>query len=245
METNKFNHEEVEIDLKQILLILLDKIGIIIIVAMLFGLCAFMYTKFMVQPIYQSTTEIYVRINDNDSSSNSTYTDLQTSNILTKDYQVLIVSRPVLETVIAQLDLDMSSSALGSLITVTGVTDTRFIDISVKNVDPWMAKNIADAVRDASIDQIKKIMDIDVVTNAEGDLPTSPVSPSIPRNVAIGVILGVLLSVAIIVIKFMVDDTLKTPEDVEKYLGISVLSSIPMVASERNKKRKKIKASKI
>jgi capsular polysaccharide biosynthesis protein len=238
METNNIQNEA-EIDLKQILGAIIDKIGLIIVVGILAGIIAFMYTKFMIDPIYQSTTQIYVR--SKAETNANTYTDLQTSNILIKDYQVTITSRPVMDKVIEKLDLNMSSDSLASMVTVAGITDSRYINISVKSKDPLEAKRIVDAVRDESKEQIKAIMEIDVVTNAEGNTPTAPVSPSMSRNVAIGIILGVFVTAGIIVVRFMMDDTIKTPEDIENILGISVLSSIPIVDSSKVKKRKKLK----
>ena len=240
METNNIQNEA-EIDLKQILHAILDKIGLIIVVGILAGIIAFMYTKFMIDPIYQSTTQIYVRSKAETNTSTNTYTDLQTSNILIKDYQVAITSRKVMDNVIEKLDLNMNSDSLASMTTVAGITDSRFINISVRSKDPLEAKRIVDAVRDESKEQIKAIMEIDVVPTSEGDTPTSPVSPSMNRNIAIGIILGVFLTIGIVVVRFMMDDTIKTPEDLENILGISVLSSIPIVDSNRSKKKKKLK----
>ena len=66
-------------------------------------------------------------------------------------------------------------------------------------------------------------------------------SPSIRKNGIIGVLLGVLLSVAIILIAYISNDTVKTQEDVEKYLGLSVLGTIPLTETDRKKKKKKLK----
>ena len=85
-------------------------------------------------------------------------------------------------------------------------------------------------------------MDVDSVkTVEEANLPDSPSSPSVMRNTLIVAILGILISAGIIILVFMLDDTVKTPEDVETYLGLNVLASIPVYdgANAKNKKRVK------
>lgn len=171
-----------------------------------------------------------------------TYNDLQTGSQLTKDYAELVKSRPVLEEVISVLNLDMDTEELADKITVTTPTDTRVMSINVRDAEPKQARDIADAVRQAVGIQIQDIMDVDSVkTVEEANLPDSPSSPSVMRNTLIGAILGILISAGIIILVFMLDDTVKTPEDVETYLGLNVLASIPVYdgANAKNKKRVK------
>ena len=126
------------------------------------------------------------------------------------------------------------------MITVENAPDTRILTIRVESEDPKEAKAIADAVRESVSIQIPKIMDADSVnTIEEGNLPTSPSSPNLMKNMALGGILGIVLAIGIIVLIYVLDDTLKTPEDVENFLGLNVLTSIPV--SEGFKKSKKVK----
>lgn len=57
----------------------------------------------------------------------------------------------------------------------------------------------------------------------------------------IGGVLGVLLVCVIILIQYLMDDTIKSSEDVEKYLGLSTLALIPVASDESGKKKKKKK----
>ena len=85
-------------------------------------------------------------------------------------------------------------------------------------------------------------MDIKSInTVEEGDLPISPISPSILKNTILGILIGLVLVVAIVIINFLVDDTIKTPEDIEKYLELSVLASIPKIEDNHSSRRKKSK----
>lgn len=230
METNiNMQNDEVEIDLKEILFILLDKLIVILLVGVLCAGLAFLGTKLFITPKYQSQTSIYV-MNQKEESTISA-NDYVASNYMTKDYENLITSRPVMEQVIADLQLEFTVAELVSMITVENVTDTRIIEITVTDTDSFRARVIADAVRVASAIKIKEVMGIeDVNMVEEASLSSTPVSPNVFKNMIIGGALGVILTIAIIVIAHITDDTIKSPDDIEKYLGISTLASIPVMS---------------
>ena len=158
---------------------------------------------------------------------------------------ILVKSNPVLDKVIADLNLKMSTSELAGKISVSTPTDTRILTIAVNDKDPMMAKKIADAVREASKAQIQSVMGIETVNTVEdAKLPESPISPNTKMNILIGFALGFIIAVAVIIIRFILDDTIKAQEDVEKYLGLSVLGLIPELETTDNKKKKKKKKNK-
>lgn len=242
----EIDKEELTIDLVELFKALWSKIHIIILSGILVALLAFVGTKLLITPTYTSVTKVYV-LTRQDSNASVTYSDLQTSSQFMKDYMELVKSRPVLEQVIAVLNLDKSVGELESMISVsTTQTDTRILSISVESEDPKEAKEIADAVRESAGIQITKIMDADAVNTVEdGNLPTAPSSPNTLKNTALGGILGIFIAMGIIVLIFILDDTIKTSDDVEKYLGLTVLTSIPIQeGSGKSKKNKGISAKK-
>ena len=244
METENRN-DEVEIDLREIFAILLDKLAVIVLAAVLCAAVAFTFTKFLISPVYQASTQVYVTNNKLTTTDQINVSDLQSSNYLTKDYMILVKSNPVLDKVIADLNLKMSTSELAGKISVSTPTDTRILTIAVNDKDPMMAKKIADAVREASKAQIQSVMGIETVNTVEdAKLPESPISPNTKMNILIGFALGFIIAVAVIIIRFMLDDTIKAQEDVEKYLGLSVLGLIPELETTDNKKKKKKKKNK-
>ena len=160
--------------------------------------------------------------------------------MLTKDYMELVKSRPVLEKAISKLKLDMEPEELAEMITTETPTDTRIMSISVTDDDPKEAKQIADTLRKAVSVQITEIMNADSVnTVEEGNLPTSPSSPNVKKNMMLGALLGLVISMGFVVLIFILDDTVKTPDDVEKYLGLNVLTSIPIQEGRSAPKRAK------
>jgi len=231
METNVNiqANDEVEIDLKEIMFLLLDRLIVILLVGVLAAGLAFLGTKFLITPKYQSTTSIYIMNQNDESKVNAS--DYTTSNFMTKDYEELITCQPVMEQVIADLDLDFSVEGLKSMITIENKQDTRILYITVTDTDPARARQIADAVRSTSAVKIKDIMKIeDVNTISSANLSSTPVSPNVFKNMIIGAALGIIIAIAVIVIMHITDDTIKSPDEIEKYLGISTLATIPVMS---------------
>ncbi len=233
---NNRENDEMEIDLKEICCLLLDRIGIICLSAVILAAAGFIVSRFVMTPQYVSETQIYVLSRQNE--NNVTYSDLQMGSQLINDYAVLIKSRTVLEEVVRELNLEMSAGALGNKISVNPLTDTRILSITVTDPNPETARSIADAVQAAAAVHIKEVMDIEAVNVvAAASLPTAPSSPSVRRYTLMGGVIGIVLSAGIIVVRFLLDDTIKTPDNVERYLGMSTLASIPMAEEEGKKKK--------
>ena len=222
MGKDNVQNEEIEIDIGHILSILWDKIMVIIATGIIVGLGAFLVAKFFITPQYESETKLYVLNRANDSA-----TTLSTQ--LTKDYKILVTSAPVMNEVIKELKLDMKASQLASSISVDTPSDTRVLQITVVSDDPYQAKKIADCVAKVSSQKICDIMKIEQVNVIEeGSLSETPAFAVVQKWTIIGALAGIVLSAAVIVIKSMLDDTVKTTEDVEKYFDLSTLAVIPI-----------------
>lgn len=232
------NNEEIEIDLGEVFHLLVSKLGIIILSGIILGLVSIVGTMLLITPQYQSTTKIYV-LSKQDSST-LTNQDMQTSTLLTKDYAELIKSRTVTEGVIAQLNLKMTHDQLLKKLSVDTQTDTRIISIIVRDPDPYTASEIANAVRDVAAGHIQQVMDIEAVNIVEtANIPSEKASPSLSKNGIIGGLLGVFLAIAVIMVIYITNDTIKAPEDVDRYLGLSVLGNIPLMDRETKSKKQK------
>ena len=240
MENHHDNAEEIEIDLLEIANVLIHKAVVIILLGVAFAVAGFIGTKVFMSPVYTSTTKMVVLTKEN--NGNITNSDLQASSSLSKDYAELIQSRTVLEGVINELGLDTSYEGLLNTISVSIPDETRIITISVTDENPSEAAEIADAIRNASAEHIQAVMDTEAVNVVDmANIPESPSSPDTRLNTLISAAVGVLLGIAIVVLRYMLDDTIKTAEDVEKYLGLSTLGNIPTEEVKSRKKRKKQK----
>lgn len=235
---NQRGNDTIEIDLLEIIHILLSKFWIILGAGLLAAVIGFVISKFVLTPIYESTTKIYI-LNKSENAA-VTYSDVQMGTQLTKDYAELINSRYVLETVIEQLALtDMEYKDLLKKVGVTTPTDTRIVSITVTDIDPQQAQAIADCIREVAGEHIQNVMDIDAVNVVEeANLPTVKAGPSVIKWTALGGILGVFLVCSVILIHYLLDDTIKSSEDIEKYLGLSTLALIPIAPGENDGRQK-------
>lgn len=226
-QNNRDNRDDViEIDLVELLGVILHNLWIIIVSGVIVAAVALLVSYFIITPKYESVTKIYVISKTN--ADTMTYSDLQAGSTLTKDYKELVKSRPVLEEVLAETGIDVELKDLEEQITVEVPTDTRIVSITVEDKDPYEARIIADSVRIAASKHIQEVMDTEAVNVVEeASLPIEKSSPSILKNTAIGYAVGLFLAIAIVMINYIMDDTIKTPDDVEKFLGVSVLGSIP------------------
>jgi len=230
-----------EIDLLKVLQAIKRRLLLIIFLGLLFG-CAFAaVTKFFITPTYTSTSKMLVLSKETTISS---LADLQLGSQLTKDYTILIQSRPVLTDVIDNLDLEMDYKELRKKLDVTNPSDSRILEISIVDPDPYLAKKIVDEISYVSADYIAEKMEVSTPSIIEdGEIPFEKTSPSMRKNVAIGFLLGILLGCAIAVISDLMNDAIVTEEDVEKYLGLITLASVPEKDTKKSgrSKRKKVK----
>ena len=232
------NNDEIEIDLGEVFHLVISKLGVIILSGILLGVLSIIGTMLFITPKYESTTKIMV-LNKQDNNT-LTSADMQTSTQLTKDYAELIQSRTVLEGVIAQLNLDMTYKKMLNKVSVETSSDSRIVSISVTDEDPYTASEIANAVRDMAAEHIQSVMDIEAVNVVDtANTPNEKASPSLAKNGVIGGLLGVIIAMAAVIIIYLTNDTIKVEEDVERYLGLSVLGSIPFSEKESRSKKKK------
>ena len=235
MESKK--EQEIEIDLKEIFVVLLDRIWIIIGVGIILAALAGIATEVFITPMYTSTTKLYV-INRQSDESTVTYSDLQTGSSLTNDYVIQVTGNKVLNQVIDNLSLDTTVSELQERITATNPDNTRYIVITVEDADPVVAQQIAESVAEVSAEVVMEVMDIEKVNVAEeANLPTSPSSPNLKKNIILGGVIGILLSIAVIIILFLLNDSIRTPEDIKKYLDLNTIGQIPVLESNDTKKK--------
>lgn len=236
MEHKDKQIDEIEIDLREVFLILLGKSWLILLVGLLTAALAFGFSQFILEPVYESTTQIYI-LNKQDSDT-VTYSDVQLGSQLTKDYAELIQSRFVLESVIEELGLiDMDYEDMLKKVTVSTPTDTRILAITVEDTSPMLAMDTANSIREAAAVHIKNVMDIEAVNVVDtANLPTEKSGPSVLKWTLVGGLIGMLLVMSIVMIWYLMDDTIKTSDDVEKYLGLSTLALIPLEVKDKKAK---------
>ena len=233
-EKNLRDNDEMEIDLLQLFYALKKKIWFILAAMIIGGGLAGAYSKFLITPQYSSTSMMYILSKETTLTS---LADLQIGSQLTEDYKVIVNSRPVLGEVIDSLALDMSYEQLLAKVSIGNPTDTRILTVTVTDPDPYRAKAIVDCVAETASDYIGEIMEMippKIIEN--GTVATRKTSPSNGKNAVLGALAGMVLVCGVIVIQVIMNDTVRTEEDVERYLGLSVLASVPSREGEERTK---------
>jgi len=216
----------IEIDLVELFYAIISRWTIILLTTVVLATLGYCYGRFVVTPVYSSNSALYVL---SKSTSITSMADIQVGANLTNDYMVVIKGRPVLEQVIENLGLDMDYDALKNKVSVTNESNTRILNISVKDHDIKLAKVIADEIANVSSSFISEKMDQDPPTILQyGYTDTKRVNRSPNSYAAIFAFLGLIVSAGIVVLLYLINDKIMTPEDLEKRTGLNTLATLPL-----------------
>ncbi len=228
---------EYTIDLVEVFYLLLGNIWKIIICMVIGGTIAFGYTKLFVDPTYLASSKIYVVSASNNSVIN--LSDLQVGSQLTQDYQELLLSRPILQDVIKNLNLEMDYKELEKTISITNTSGTRILAINVTTTNAQTSADIANEMAKQATVYLPKIMETESPNIVESAVaPSKMANPSYSKNTIIGMLLGMVAICGVLIIKYVANDTVVTAEDVERYFGVMPLGSIPEYTDDKKKKKK-------
>jgi capsular polysaccharide biosynthesis protein len=217
---------ELEIDLLELFFYLRGRLIVLIAAFLIGAVLAGSYTQFFITPTYQATSKLYLV----SASSNSVVdlSDLSLGSTLSSDYKELLKLRPILEEVIEDAGLDYSYGQLLGMMNVSTVSDSRILSITITSTDPVEAKNIANMVAEKAVTYLPDLMGVPAPNIAEYAIaPGGKSSPNMAKNTVQGALIGLLLAIGLYTVQFLLDDTLKTAEDVEKTFGVMPLCVIP------------------
>lgn len=218
--------EEMKVDLWELFRHLKKKLWIVVAAVFLCGVLGAGVTTVFMEDEYTAQTRMYV-LGRSDGAAVSYY-DYNVANYMIMDYEVLITGENVTREVIQRLQLNMSGAELAKKISVQAIENTRVLQIVVVDSNPHRAAAIANCVREVSGAQIKEIMDVDAVNLVyEAEVPAGKSGPSLMKNTVIAAAAGFVLAVGILVVMYLLDDTIRTDEDVDHYLGLATLGVIP------------------
>ena len=207
---------------------------LVVVITLLASLISALISYFFIKPTYKA--DISVIIGSTSSAGEETgqsYNDVLMYQKIVQSYTEIAKTRLVAEDVIDSLDLDMSSTQLINMISVSVKSNTEILNITVKADEAALARNIANqyakSLKKVSMD-IRKIDNVQLMDDAV--LPTSPDSPRPLLNIAIAFFLGLMLSIGIIFLIEYLDSTIKSQDELEKMFNLPVLGSIPLVTDE-------------
>lgn len=213
------------IDLVEVFHLLLHKWKLLFVAILAGSVLGGAYCTFLLETTYRAEASLYIT----SSESLLSFSELQLSSALTEDYAYIIKSRTVLERVIDELGLDMDYKQLGDLVGVTNPDSSHVISISVTTMDPEMSRNIANSLLNVSVEQINQIVGNGMPSVIDESVIRAVVTqkPSMAKYIVLGAMLGFVLAAGILIVRMLMDTTIKSEDDVERYLGVPLLSSIP------------------
>ena len=218
--------QEVELDLLGLLLYLKRKIWLILVVTLVAGLIGYIGANILTTPLYTATTQVYVYQQDQDYMD---YNNLTVASQLRRDCMVIIKGESVTKEVVERLNLPISPKALGKSIRVETEDNTRILKISYTDVSAERATLIVNTVREVAAERTKELMQTDVLrTLFEASMPQAETTTNIGKTTLVAAGVGAGAMTVLLVLFFLMDDTIRTEDDVQVHLGLSTLAVIPL-----------------
>ncbi|CEJ74671.1 Cps19aC [[Clostridium] sordellii] len=220
---------EETIDLREYFHIIKKRAWIIALITILAMVTSGIISFFVLSPVYEANTTLIVNTEQNKSTNNMITGDqLAVTQKLTLTYGEIIKSRSVLNSVIKKLDLNMDYEDLEKSIKVSQVKDTQIMSITVQSTNPKIARDIANSIPTVFSKEVKRITKANSVEVIDKAItPENPVKPNKTINIAISAILGFIVGVFIVFVLEYMDNKIKSPQDIEKYIDLPILGVIP------------------
>lgn len=233
--------ESMEIDLQKLVSTYLHRWWIIVLCAVLAASGALYYTRNHITPIYKAEVTLYVNNSRADQQINYVSgTNLATAQRLVGTYIEIIQSDTVLEKVAHEVGDDVSASFIRSSMAARQKGETELFDVYIAHPDPVFAVRIANAVAEVAPGEIERFVEgssAKIVDYAK--VPTAPSSPNVTRNTILGALVGFVLAVAYITVRFLMDVRIGGEEDLAMLFEIPVLGQIPAFETTGKKKNKR------
>ncbi|MDD3304281.1 MAG: Wzz/FepE/Etk N-terminal domain-containing protein [Clostridia bacterium] len=221
-----------ELNIKELFYQLWKKKFFIIIIVVVGIAVGMLYSSFVVKPLYKSVTTLVLskatQDNGSISSGSITQTDVTLNQKLVSTYSEIMKSRTVAKQVIEKLKLNLTEEELIGKINVQSKKDTELLEISISNEDPKIASDIANTLAEVFTDKVKevyKIENVSIIDKAE--ISIKPYNINLTKTVAIFAIGALFVACFVVFVGVYFNNTIKSPEEVEKLLGLPVLAVIP------------------
>lgn len=229
---------EETIDLQELFKILKKRLLLIVTLAILVAVASGAFTVFLVTPIYQASTELVVSRADIENPVNQS--EMAGNVQLMNSFNQIIATPRILDLVVQELGLEGETGrSLGNRIDARNATNSLVMVLTVRHENPEDARNIANMTAIVFAQELPEIMNFDNISIlAPADLPTSPISPRLTMNVALGLVVGAMSGIFLAFLLEFLDKTVKTEDEVVNLIGLPVLGVIQTV-TERDVRRMK------
>lgn len=240
MAKNDVNNKEFyTIDLLHVFSFVWQRIWIVILSGILAAVIGFCYSSFFIPPQYASSVMLYVNnrsVSIGSASFSISSSEITAAQSLVKTYSELLKNRTTLEAVIEKSGVDYNYEQLNEMVTASSVNETEILRVVVTCDDPYDAAKIANCIAKVLPIRISEIIEgssMEVVDSAVVDL--DKVSPSITKYTAVGMILGVLISLIVLIVIAMLDDTIHDEDYILQNYKYPILAKVPDLTESGSK----------
>lgn len=225
---NNENLSEFEIDIWHILKVVVKRSWLILLIGLLTGIIALGYAKFMITPTYSSSIQLYVNNQYPDSPGFSS-SQITAGRELVDTYLVVLESRNVLEDVLEMTQLNYTYGQLKGMVSAAAVNETEVFTVTVTGTNPEHAHKLADALANILPDKIAAVVDGSSVRVVDYPVRSdTPVGPSYSRYAMTGMMTGLFISLAVLVVSVAVDTRIHSEEYLTAtYKNVPLLALIP------------------
>lgn len=215
------------IDLLEVFAVVRQHILVVILATVIAAVAGFSVSRFLLVPQYEASALMIVNTRQ-DTTANVTSDQINSATKLVSTYSIIIKSDTVLQQVINNLGLTLTYPELQDRVTVTSVDDTQVMQITVRSDNIEWARQVCEQITLIAPDVILESVEagsVKLISQASAN--PDPVSPNVMRNTVVAAMLGLVLSLGVIILREMLDNRIKTEDDVRKYLDIPVIGVIP------------------
>lgn len=227
--------EEVTLDLRDFFYILKKRLKLIVCITLGLTIISGLVSFFVIKPTYETSASIIVGKPKSNAQTNNN--DVMMYQNLVKTYAQIAQSDSVANLAANKLDGSITAGALKKMVTVTPGQSTQILTIKGDSKDPAQAVKIVNAMSSSFISESKRVFptggDIEIMDTPQ--FPAKPIKPKKALNVGIAFLLGLMVSVGLSFLLEYADNTIKSEDDINKYLGLPVIGIIPKMNNETSK----------
>lgn len=218
------NNEEIEIDLKELLLTLKAKWKFIALTTIIVGIVAGAFTIGFIDKKYSSTSRIYLKPKVTEGMVD--YSTVNSNDKMVNNYVEIMKGDTILSAVAGNVGVE--NSVVKEALSVGAETNTQIIKVTATTTDAGLSQAIVQNTIDVFYREMQTTLQIDnIAILDEAKINETPVSPSLTKNIAIGLLLGLVGSCGVVFVQFMLDTRIKNKDQVEQYLGVPALGVVP------------------
>lgn len=228
-----------EMDIQTIFAILLRKLKWIILFAVVGGLLFGLYAHFRIPETYRSECEMYIsnyRDITTTKSEGMSSASLNASQTLVNEYIVVIKNDMMMTKVAEELQTHgyfLSAGQLRGCLSLSEVNETAMLRVAAVTTDPELSKAICQSVMDVAPDELTDIMPLSTIRPMAPPKSGYRVGPNVTRNAVIGATVGLLITCVLVIVLYMLDDTVKGERDLKRRMDVVVLGEVPSFQNDK------------